>query len=140
VGRSRLTVSELWLGTMPFGHDADKRRVDRSLSLAREAAANFVDIAAVPYEEFVLFFAGTFDRGPEQLSELPDPRGLRRSLALVSPDRSIREAGRAVSAGGAGAQNIALASDAIVVFSAVCRSAVQACAFSSRTYSGTAVS
>lgn len=52
VGRSPLSVSERRAGTMPFGNGAARRRADRSLSRAREAGVNFVEIAAVPYEAF----------------------------------------------------------------------------------------
>ncbi|MCW2242593.1 bifunctional sugar phosphate isomerase/epimerase/4-hydroxyphenylpyruvate dioxygenase family protein [Azospirillum canadense] len=41
-------------------------------------------------DSFVLFYRAVFGLVPEQLWELPDPYGLIRSRAMVSPDRSVR--------------------------------------------------
>ncbi len=77
-------------------------------------------------DSFVLFYKAVFGFVPEQLWELPDPYGLIRSRAMVSPERSIRlplnisesretETGRFISAYvGAGVQHIALGTDDIV--------------------------
>ena len=70
-------------------------------------------------DSFVLFYKAVFGFAPQRLWELPDPYGLIRSRALVSPDGSIRlplnisesretATGRFVSAyAGAGVQHIA---------------------------------
>lgn len=71
-------------------------------------------------EGFVLFWRAMFGLAPQPLVELPDPHGLVRSRALVSPDGAVRvtlnesedratETGRFVSAfAGAGVHHIAL--------------------------------
>ncbi|ONG48082.1 3-keto-5-aminohexanoate cleavage protein [Pseudoroseomonas deserti] len=68
---------------------------------------------------FVLFYRALFGMEPEGLWELPDPRGLVRSRAMVTPDRALRlplnvsearetATGRFVSAvAGAGVHHIA---------------------------------
>ena len=76
-------------------------------------------------DSFVLFYRAVFGFAPEQLWELPDPYGLIRSRAMVSPCRSIRlplnysesrktATGRFLSAvAGAGVHHVAFATDAI---------------------------
>lgn len=71
-------------------------------------------------DSFVLFYRALFGMQPEGLWELPDPRGLVRSRAMVTPERELRLAlnasearetatGRFVSAvAGAGVHHIAL--------------------------------
>lgn len=86
-------------------------------------------VQALPYgrlDSFVLFYRALFGFEPEPLWELPDPYGLIRSRAVVSPDRAVRlsfnisesrntATGRFVTAyGGAGIQQIALATGDIV--------------------------
>lgn len=41
-------------------------------------------------DSFVLFYRAVFGLEPEGLWELPDPQGLVRSRAMVSPDRALR--------------------------------------------------
>lgn len=74
---------------------------------------------------FVLFYRAVFGFVLEQLWELPDPYGLIRSRAIVSPDRTVRlplnmsesrktATGRFVSAtAGAGVHHVAFATDGI---------------------------
>jgi 4-hydroxyphenylpyruvate dioxygenase len=84
---------------------------------------------ALPYgrmDSFVLFYLAVFGFKPEQLWELPDPYGLIRSRAVVSPDRSVRmplnisesrktATGRFISASaGAGVHHVAFATDDIM--------------------------
>ena len=76
-------------------------------------------------DSFVLFYRALFGFEPEQLWELPDPYGLIRSRAMVSPDRSVRlplnysesrktATGRFVTASaGAGVHHVAFATDDI---------------------------
>ncbi|MCQ4159616.1 sugar phosphate isomerase/epimerase and 4-hydroxyphenylpyruvate domain-containing protein [Roseomonas sp. GC11] len=70
-------------------------------------------------DSFILFYRALFGMEPEGLWELPDPRGLVRSRAMVTPDRALRlplnvsearetATGRFVSAvAGAGVHHIA---------------------------------
>lgn len=76
-------------------------------------------------DSFVLFYRAVFGFVPEQLWEIPDPYGLIRSRAMVSPDRSVRlplnysesrktATGRFVTAtAGAGVHHVAFATDGI---------------------------
>ncbi|HYG86506.1 MAG TPA: TIM barrel protein [Azospirillum sp.] len=76
-------------------------------------------------DSFVLFYRAVFGFIPEQLWEIPDPYGLIRSRAMVSPDRSVRlplnisesrktATGRFVTASaGAGVHHVAFATDDI---------------------------
>jgi 4-hydroxyphenylpyruvate dioxygenase len=81
-------------------------------------------VQALPYgrlDSFLLFYRSLFGFEPEPIWELPDPYGLIRSRAVVSPDRDVRlsfnisesrntATGRFVTSyGGAGVQQIALA-------------------------------
>lgn len=74
-------------------------------------------------DSFVLFYRAVFGLEPEALWELPDPRGLVRSRAMVSADRALRlplnvsearetATGRFVSAvAGAGVHHVAFLTD-----------------------------
>jgi 3-dehydroshikimate dehydratase len=76
-------------------------------------------------DSFVLFYKAVFGLEPAELFEIPDPYGLIRSRAMVSPDQTIRlplnisesretATGRFVSAySGAGVHHIAFATDDI---------------------------
>jgi 4-hydroxyphenylpyruvate dioxygenase len=76
-------------------------------------------------DNFVLFYRAIFGFQPEQLWEIPDPYGLVRSRAMVSPDHSVRlplnisesrqtGTGRFLSTyAGAGVHHIALATNDI---------------------------
>lgn len=86
-------------------------------------------VQALPYgrlDSFILFYRALFGFEPEPTWELPDPYGLIRSRAVLSPCRKVRvsfnisesrntAAGRFVTSfGGAGVQQIAFATHDIV--------------------------
>jgi 4-hydroxyphenylpyruvate dioxygenase len=98
---------------------------------ARDRGLTCIDhvAQALPFggmDSFVLFYRAVFGLVPEQLVELPDPYGLIRSRAMVSPDRSVRlplnisesrktATGRFVSVtSGAGVHHVAFATDDII--------------------------
>jgi 4-hydroxyphenylpyruvate dioxygenase len=86
-------------------------------------------VQALPYgrlDSFILFYRAVFGFDPDPIWELPDPYGLVRSRAMVSPCRRVRvsfnisesrntAAGRFVTSyAGAGVQQIAFATNDIV--------------------------
>lgn len=110
---------------------ADDFRLDVSAGMGGSggglACIDHVALALPPgrMDSFVLFYRAVFGFEPEQLWELPDPYGLIRSRAMVSPDRTVRlplnfsesrktATGRFLSAlAGAGVHHVAFATDRI---------------------------
>jgi aryl-alcohol dehydrogenase-like predicted oxidoreductase len=108
LGRTGLKVSEICLGTMTFGNQADEREAFAVMDAAAEAGINFMDTADVyplggtletvgrteeivgkwlkgKRDRFVLATKCTFPTGPE-----PNDRGSSRRHVLQAVDASLR--------------------------------------------------